>query len=295
MKLGLGMRKQQLEERNLLFLKQMGVTHAMVFMPDASVLPSAADGYWSYEDLKSLREHLERHGFVFEAIENFVPAHWHHILLDGPERARQMENIKKSIRNMGKAGIPIMGYNFSIGGVCGVHRGPYARGGAITAAYDAEEDTIKDVPIPYGFAWNTQIEKDVPQGSIGRVSEERMWDRLTRFLQEILPVAEEAGVQMAAHPEDPPNLEMRGVARLLVRPERYDRLFSIRNSDANRVEFCQGTFSEMPGVDIYEAIRKFAGMGKISYVHFRNVIGKLPKYEEGFIDEGDTDMFRAMR
>ncbi len=121
-----------------------------------------------------------------------------------------------------------------------------------------------------------------------------MHERRDYFLRELLPVAEEYGVQLAAHPEDPPVPVMRDAARILINPEAYEDLFRRFPSTSNCVEFCQGTFTEM-GVDIYEAIRSFGSRQKISYVHFRNVKGRLPDYTEAFIDEGDADMVKALQ
>ena len=112
-----------------------------------------------------------------------------------------------------------------------------------------------------------------------------------------MPVAEEAGVRLAAHPDDPPLPVVRGTARLVYKPELYQRLLDIYPSHANALEFCQGTVAEMVSdeMDVYDAIDRYAGQSAIAYVHFRNVRGKVPSYEEVFLDEGDVDMFRALR
>ena len=296
MKMGLGFYPSTYKEDTLAFAKQIGVSHIMIHIPDANMLPSAKEGYWSYEDLAALRGQVESHGLKLEAIENFDPSHWHHILLNGPRKAEQMENVKKIIRNMGKAGIPIMGYNFSIAAVAGRKNLPMARGGAISPVFNLADVPDIDKPLPAGHAWGRQI--DDPQGKVqDPVSLEEMWARYDEFMDEILPVAEEAGVKMAIHPDDPPVPEMRKVNRLMISTERYDRSFARHPSDANMVEFCQGTFSEMPyGPEyVYDAIDHFTAMNKIAYVHFRNVRGQLPTYYEEFIDTGDVDMYRALQ
>jgi mannonate dehydratase len=135
-----------------------------------------------------------------------------------------------------------------------------------------------------------------PVGTIEPVDAEEIWRRLAYFLTELVPVAEEAGVRLAMHPDDPPLPSLRGTARLIHRPEHYQRLLDIVPSHANALEFCQGTIAEMTGeMDVYEAIDRYAGQGKIAYVHFRNVKGKVPNYHEVFVDEGDVDMVRALR
>jgi mannonate dehydratase len=293
MKLGLGLGGGMLTDDNLTFARQLSVTHIVAHLPDANTLPSA-DGYWHYDDLRRLREHVERHGLVLEAIENFAPHHWSDILLDGPEKEAQMANLQKTIRNMGRAGIPVIGYYFSLAGVWGRVRGPFARGGAESVGY-IEERAPEQTPIPRGEVWSARVRPDAPAGDIGSVSEEDMWARLGWFLRNLVPVAEEAGVRLAAHPDDPPLPVLRGTARLITHPDKYRRLLDIVPSHYNAIEFCQGTVTEMQGSDVYDAIRRYATEKKIAYVHFRNVVGKVPNYREVFLDEGDVDMLRALR
>ncbi len=294
MQLGLGLYAGMVTEENLRFARQMGGTHIVAHLPGEETFPSAKEGFWSYDDLRRLREHVERYELKLEAIENFPPHHWDQILLDGPGRDDQMENLKKTIRNMGKAGIPIIGYYFSLAGVWGRVRGPYARGGAESVGY-LEEKAPEQTPIPYGEVWGQKVDANAPPGDIGTVTHEEMWGRLTYFLENLVPVAAEAGVRLAAHPDDPPLPVLRGTARLITHPDRYRRLLDIVPSHNNGIEFCQGTITEMQGADVYDAIRRYASEGKICYVHFRNVRGKVPNYQEVFLDEGDVDMIAALR
>ena len=294
MKMGLGFYPNIYTPNNLSFAKQIGVSHVMIHIPDEKMLPSSKEGYWSYEDLKTLRQQVESHGLKLEAIENFQPQHWYKILTDAPDKQGQMDLVKRTIENMGKAGIPIMGYNFSLAAVAGRKMLPCARGGAVGPVYDVSADENFHKPLPNGFVWGAQVEE--AQGDMGEISLEEMWARYDYFMKEILPVAESAGVKMAIHPDDPPVPVMRQVNRLMVSIERYDEGLRKYPSPSNMVEFCQGTFSEMPfGKDyVYQAIDHFTKLNKIAYVHFRNVRGQLPTYYEEFIDAGDVDMIRAL-
>lgn len=294
MKLGMGLYAGMVTSENLDFARQLGATHIVAHLPGEETFPSAREGVWSYEDLRRLREHVERHGLKLEAIENFAVHHWDQVLLAGPGCDAQMENLKQTIRNMGKAGIPIMGYYFSLAGVWGRVTGPFARGGAISVGY-LEDKAPPQTPIPHGEVWNVKYKDDAPPGDIGTVTHEEMWSRLAYFLENLVPVAEEAGVRLAMHPDDPPIPVLRGTARLITHPDHFRRLLDIVPSRYNGIEFCQGTIAEMQGADVYEAIRRYASEGKICYVHFRNVRGKVPNYEEVFIDEGDVDMLTALR
>jgi mannonate dehydratase len=309
MKLGLGLYRGLLTEDNYRFAQQAGVTHLVVhlvnyFSGSNPVVESgeAATGWgstagrgklWTYEDLVEIREEIEAHGLVWEAIENFDPAHWHDVLLDGPRRREQVEDVKKMIRAVGRAGIPILGYNFSLAGVWGWTKGPFGRGGAISQRYD-ESALDTQTPIPNGMIWNMIYDPDAPSGTVAPVSPEQLWDRYERFLAEILPVAEEAGVTMALHPDDPPADFLRGTARLVNRPDKYQRMLDLVPSTASALEFCLGSLQEMPEGDVYESIEQYGSQGKIAYVHCRNVRGRVPYYQEVFIDEGDIDMVRAV-
>jgi mannonate dehydratase len=126
------------------------------------------------------------------------------------------------------------------------------------------------------------------------VTSEELWQRVARFLREILPVAEEAGVVMAAHPDDPPAPRVRGTPRLVYQPHLYQKLLDIAPSPSNALEFCLGTTAEMTEGNVYEATERYSAQGKLAYVHFRNVRGKIPRYHEVFIDEGDVDMVRVL-
>jgi len=308
MKLGLGLYSHMLTLENFRFARQAGATHIVAHLTDyfggSSRLPTASSGgwgasdnrnkLWTYEQLRDLRAAINAEGLELAALENFDPSHWYDVLLDGPRKKEQMENVKTMIRHIGKAGIPVMGYNFSIAGVWGHVQGPYARGGAESVGF-LGKDGPEETPIPNGMVWNMVYDANAPEGTIGTVTHEQLWDRLTNFLEEVVPVAEEAGVRLAAHPDDPPMPTIRGTARLVYQPKYYQKLLDIKPSQSNGMEFCIGSLAEMTEGDIYDVIDHYSKQGKIGYIHFRNVRGKVPHYEEVFVDEGDVDMIRALR
>jgi mannonate dehydratase len=249
------------------------------------------DKLWTVDELKKIRQEIEDSGLVLAAIENVDPAYWHDILLDGPQRPQQMEKVKTIIRRMGEAGIPVLGYNFSIAGVCGRVSGPFGRGGAVTVGMDGPAD---DLGVPNGMVWNMIYDKNAPPGTLAPISREELWRRLERFLEEVVPVAEQSGVRLAAHPDDPPMPTMRGQPRLVYQPHLYRRLIDAVPSHYNALELCVGTVAEMAEGDVYEAVDQYSGEGKIVYIHLRNVVGKVPHYRETFIDEGSVDMIRIL-
>jgi mannonate dehydratase len=310
MKIGLGLYRHMLTRDYYDFARQAGCTHVVVHLVDyfnqgpsnprnnqptgskyeAWGVAGNPDQLWSVRELKTLRGQIEDAGLTLAAIENLDPAHWHDILLDGPLRAQQIEKVKTIIRRMGEAGIPVLGYNFSLAGVCGRVTAPLGRGGAITLGMDGPAD---DAPIPNGMIWNMIYDRDAV-GTLSPISHEELWDRLQRFLEEVIPIAEESGVKLAAHPDDPPMPTMRQQPRLVYQPHMYQRLIDFAPSPSNALELCVGTLAEMTEGDIYEALDRYSKQGRIAYIHLRNVVGKVPHYRETFIDEGDVDMIRIL-
>jgi len=308
--LGLGLYKSLLNDHNFRFAKQCGATHIVVQLVDyvkGGDNPTLTQNYlggwgvtrnegklWELDDLLSLKKQIELHGLTWAAIENFDPAHWYDVLLDGPKKRQQIEDLKMMLRNIGKAGIPVMGYYFSLAGVWGWTPAPAGRGGANSVVFDQAKIDAQ-TPIPNGMVWNMTYDTQAANGTVAPVSREEIWQRLQWFLDEMLPVAEECGVRLVAHPDDPPLPEMRGTARLFYSHTEYERLLALSPSPANGFEFCMGALQEMPDGDLYALLDKHSAAGNIGYIHFRNVVGKVPQYREAFVDEGDIDMVRALR
>jgi mannonate dehydratase len=310
MKLGLGLYRGLLSDDNFAFAKQAGVTHLVVHLVDyfKGKNPELTSGSndmgwgvttgqnqpWTEDDLRAIKRSIESNGLTWEAIENFDPAHWHDILLDGPRKREQMEALKRTIQAIGRVGIPIMGYNFSLAGVWGWTKGPWGRGGAKALVYD-ESAIDPQAPMPNGMVWNMIYDPAAPPGTVAGCGPEELWQRYQWFLSQIIPVAEEAGVKMALHPDDPPADMLRGTARLVNQPHKYQQVLDLAPSSANALEFCLGSLQEMREGNVYDSIEQYGRQKKIAYVHFRNVRGKVPRYQEVFVDEGDLDMLRAIR
>ena len=310
MKLGLGLYRHMLTPDYFAFARQAGCTHVVIHLVDyfnkggsnprnnqptgqrdeAWGVAGDPAKLWSADELKRVKKEIEDAGLTLAAIENLDPAHWHDILLDGPKRPQHIENVKTIIRNMGDAGIPVLGYNFSIAGVSGRATGAFGRGGAITVGMDGPVDT----PIPNGMVWNMIYNSDAPSGTLSPITHEELWRRLQHFLDDVIPVAEKAGVRLAAHPDDPPLPTVRQQPRLVYQPYMYQRLIDLAPSKSNALELCIGTLAEMTEGDIYEAVDSYSKQGRIAYIHLRNVMGKVPRYWETFIDDGQVDMIRML-
>ena len=234
------------------FARQCGCTHLVIHLVDyfrssrsnspgdqpvgddsGWGLAGDPDQLWTYEELAALKKEINDAGLELEAIENFDPAHWHDVLLDGPKKLSQIENVKTIIRNVGRAGIPVFGYNFSIAGVAGRIKGKFARGEAEAVGMDGPLDK----PLPNGMVWNMVYDKNAAPGIVSSATTEQLWSRLKFFLDELIPVAEKAGVTLAAHPDDPPMPTVRAQPRLVYQPQLYQRLIDLKPARPMRSNF----------------------------------------------------------
>ena len=198
-------------------------------------------------------------------------------------RDRQIAWLLNAVQGMGAAGIPIMAYNFKLLNSKLLRSAPTkGRGEASYISFDYDE-YLKKPAQP--------IDPPVP--------EEKMWDNIGYFLKAAGPAAEKSGVRLALHPDDPPvphgTPALAGAAHIVSTFDNDRRIFGIVSSPSNGMLFCQGCVTEMKGVDVYDAIRQMGAIDKIVMVHFRNVRGEFPRFQETFVDDGDVDMHRAMQ
>jgi mannonate dehydratase len=269
----------------LTIMAALGVNHV------CSTLPSPKfDAAWSVEGLTKLRERVESHGITLEAVPLPLSSAYitksenpNIMLGKSPERDREIENIQQMIRNAARAGIPELKYNMSILGV--------VRTGTTTGRGGAKLST---------FVY-ADAKQDPPLTEAGPVSEDQAWERITYFLERIIPVAEENKVRMACHPHDPGmprDKGFRGVHRVLGNVDGLKKFIAIKESPYHGLNFCQGTVSEMlknPNEEIHDVIRYFGQRKKIFNVHFRNIKGGFLDFRETFPDDGDVNMIRAIR
>jgi len=141
------------------------------------------------------------------------------------------------------------------------------------------------------FSYEDSIKKGLTEW--GEVSEDKMWDNITYFLERVIPVAEKNNMKMALHPDDPPISPLRGIARICTSADNYRRIMNIAPSPVNGITFCQANFRAM-GENIYDLAREFCESGKVFFVHFRDIEGKANRFHETFHDNGPTDMARML-
>jgi mannonate dehydratase len=257
-------------------MRQCGVEHAVCHGGLQAIPGAAADEQpWSLSSLRRVREDYEKCGLelaVYEGRPNMEQ-----IKLALPGRDEEIEVVCAMLRNMGELGIPVWCTMWMpILGVMRTSREIPTRAGARVSGFD-----------------HAQL-RDEPLTEHGIVTEDEQWENLRYFLERTVPVAEEAGVKMAMHPDDPPLSPIRGVARIMSSIENYQRLVDLVPSPCNGIALCQGNFALMTD-ELPAAIRHFGQQDKIHFVHFRDVRGTPENFSEAFHDDGQTDLVECMR
>ncbi len=225
--------------------------------------------------LRRLKEAFENGGFKLAVIESRPPME--KIKLGLPGRDEEVDTVCLLIRNMGKLGIPVWCYEWMpVFNWLRTSTATESRGGALVTAYD-----------------HSEMQKS-PPSSYAPISEETLWKNLEYFLKIVIPVAEDAGVKLAMHPDDPPISPVRGLGRIMRSVENYRRLINLVPSEVNGIALCQGNFTLMTD-DLPSVIREFGHQKKIFFVHFRDVRGTADNFVETFHDDGKTDMLACMQ
>ncbi len=254
--------------------------------------PRIAGGrlYATVEELKTMTDMAANYGISVDCTappfleSSYIDTEKHPaiMLAQSPERDRDIEALQIFIRNCAQAGIPSIKYNMSILGVLRTGRTP-GRGDALYHQWKLSE-----------------AHPEHPLTRAGVVDAAAFWERITYFLDRIIPVANEYKIRMACHPQDPgvPPEGYQGIHRVLGTVDGLKRFIAIQESPYHGLNFCQGTISEdldHPGVEIFDVIRYFGSRRKIFNVHFRNIRGRRDDFIEVFPDEGDVDFVKAIR
>jgi mannonate dehydratase len=285
-RLRLGCQKRPTTAEGVQVWQRFGVTH-VCGGPEPK---NPARGYWTVEELSKVRDLCEAMKINLEMMwEPFLnsshidtvdrPA----ILLGkSPDRDRDIECFQKHIENCAAVGVKGVKYNLTLLGVPRTAR-TAGRGGSTYSTWKLA-DAKKQAEV---------------KTRAGRVTADAYWERITYFLERVVPVAEQHKVRLACHPQDPGlPAGFQGVDAVLGTVEGLKKFVGIKESPYHGLNFCQGTISEMlekPGEEIYDVIRWFGTRGKIFNVHFRNIRGGRDDFREVYPDEGDVDMWKAMR
>ena len=286
----------------LAFARQIGAAGVQFNTPD---LPG--EQRWEAGDLIALRERVESYGLRLEAIENLPNSFYTGAMFGVPGRDEEIEHVIATVANMGRAGIPILGFHWMPTSVWRTAVAPDGRGGAVVSAFDLDlarqpgragdiyvarrDQRVEDQKD----SWTRGALFDIP----GERDDAAMWASFEYFVRAVAPAAEQAGVCLAVHPDDPPVGELGGVARIFRDVAALRRAADFWPGPGFGIELCLGTVSEMGGEQaVLDAIGYLAPRGKIAYVHLRDVRGTVPSFTECFLGEGNyhpPTVLRALR
>jgi len=258
-----------ISDENLTLAAQCGVDQIVVRYPGPDL-----------SEFNRLQQRIRSFGMEIGVVEGYLPID--RIKL-GTDDGTDLRAMKALIRHLSDLDIRLVCYNFMAGtdwirtSVDTLERG----GSKVTAFRLADLDKAR---IPGRPAFRAELEPGAKRPEL--------WKNLQNFLEEIIPVAEDAGVVMAMHPDDPPLPQLLGNDRIMHDVSGFERLVEIVKSPSNKIAFCQGSFSEM-GIDIPATIRRLGP--HIAYVHYRDVVGTADDFRESWQDNGQTDMAEAMR
>ena len=267
-------------DEQLLFLKQIDAEYVSVAStPDLRT----ADGF-----LQIKRRYADA-GITVWNIGNTSVHNMPEVTLNLPGRDQKIEEYKQYLRNLGQAGITYTTYAHMGNGIWNSGRA------TIRGASGREFDMAS--PEKLGI-WDGKTFRE-PLSHGREFSKEEIWENYTYFIRQVAPVAEEAGVRIGIHPDDPPVPVLAGVPRCIFGNfEGYKRAMEIANSPNVGICLCCGTWLEggraLTHKDPEEMIRYF-GRDKIWKIHFRNVSAPLPHFVETFMDNGYYDMYKIMK
>ena len=263
---------------NYPFLARFGVHHTCGWYDTDMINPKAP----TVEQLSRLREQAGKYGIEIVMTNCYIGRGLSGIMLGDARRDREIEEFQTTIKNCAAVGVPAIKYYLSF---LQVLRSGKAKG---------RGDLIYN-------SWHYDSAKPAaPLTVAGPVNADLYWERITYFLDRVVPVANEYKIRLAQHPHDPPMgvRGYQGIDQVLGTVEGMKRFVSIRESPYHGLNFCQGTVAEMlqdPGKEIYDVIRWFGERRKIFSVHFRNIKGHRGDFiAEIPPDAGDVNMARAM-
>jgi mannonate dehydratase len=263
------------EKRKIEFGKQLNVLGAVGGINPRMAGLENVNAY-DYEAVTAVKNSWEKAGLKLEVIEG-PPALSEKTKLGLEGKDQEIENFITLMKNLSKAGIYVICYNWMpvISWARTTMDRP-GRGGALVTAFDYED--IKDNSLT----------------RYGEVSKESLWKNLEYFLKAAVPEAEKYGMKLAMHPDDPQVDSIRGISRIMTSVDAFKRMADIYPSPNNGITMCQGNFSLM-GADIPTVVKYFGKRDLIHFVHFRNVRGGKMNFVETFHDEGQIDMYAAMK
>ena len=282
MKLSLPVR---LDEASAAYARQLGVTHAF------GRIAATPEGVVTREESLRYLEFYLSHGLHWDASQ--LPYTYYYRAMHGADgRDEQIEKFCTSMCHLAERGVKVMTFVWALLGYLRTEYSPTGRGGTRYPRFDHK---LALTMAPASLDWHSRFSKEYPRIPDRTIEAEEVWDNLHYFLERVAPVAEEAGIRIGVHPDDPPIPSFMGVARVLCTPDALQRYLDLVPSPNVGLLFCQGTVGTMADVDAVEQIYRFGRQGKIFHAHFRNPRGQGDYFDEVLPDEGDVDMLAAVQ
>ena len=254
--------------------KQLGVNYAVIGA-NGDVSNPADEKPWDYMPMLRMYNRFKNTGVTPIVVEGPPPLD--KIKLGLPGREEELEELIKFLHTMKALSIPVLCYNWMpVISWFRTSDSARTRGGALATEF--VYDQIKPAPPTWA----------------GTISEAQLWKNLDWFLQRIIPVAEETGIQLALHPDDPPVSPIRGISRILINPDAFQRVIDMYPSLYNGITLCQGCFKAQE-LNVLDVIDQFVSQKKVFFVHFRDVEGTKENFHEVFHNDGSTDMYKCIK
>lgn len=249
--------------------RQAGIRHAVIRLPEDPEFDVTSESHW-----EKIGERFSSFGLTPVAVEPIPNRIYESIKCGGRDRDANIEKVIRMMKRMDERNIRLICANFMahLGWLRTSSDFP-ERGGALVTAFD--------------------MEQFVPPDDF-RIESETLWENLRYFLEAVVPYAEQYGIRLALHPDDPPVTKLGGVCRILTSRENMERAVHLVESPQVGITLCQGTFAAM-GEDICRVIDDFSRQDKLFFVHFRDISGNRHRFHETFHDNGRTDMARVVR
>lgn len=252
------------------YIRQIPNMHSIV----TAVYDVPPGELWSRESIAALKKRTEDAGLHFEVIES-VPVH-EDIKLGKPSREKYIANYKENIRRLGEAGVKCICYNFMpVFDWTRTQLDKALPDGSNALVYykdqlEKMDPLTGELNLP---GWDASYTKESLRAvfdEYAQITEEDLWENLRYFLSEIIPVAEESGVNMAIHPDDPP-WSIFGLPRIITGEANLDRFLKLVDSPNNGLTLCTGSLGCTWANDIVHLVDKYSAMGRIHFMHVRNV------------------------
>ncbi len=282
---------------SLKYISQIPNMHSIV----SAVYDVKPGKVWPEESIEKMVKECEKNGLVFDVVESIPVSE--DIKLGSENRDELIDVYCENIRRCAKYGIRCVTYNFMpVFDWTRTQLDKEAPDGSTSLVMYWDQmkgldPLVDDIDLP---GWDASYTKDEIKELFRKyavIGEDGLWENLEYFLKKVIPVAEECGVRMAIHPDDPP-YPIFGLPRIITNEENLDRFLKIVDSPANSLCLCTGSLGCAKTNDVVKMVRKYSAMNRIAFMHIRNIL----IMEDGSFEEsghlskcGSIDMYEVIK